>query len=291
MSTWLRGSYLTTAEYRAVPTALSTTNLVPGGSQDDQDEQLASIIARASRWLDNVARQQLYATQSRQRERVRTNEQGFFVLHPRDDRAKSVDAFAWGATPTGLSAITPPIPPSAYFVEENRILLNPAATGGLSWVGSLNFLAQPRNAEVYVDWIYTAGWVTTVLAEPAAAAATSVTVLDPSGIQAGLQVRLINASDQEHVTVADTYVPGSVVVPLTVPLVEAWPPGAGFTEVPDDLKEAAILATNHFVKLRKAGGFVMGGATATVDQATDLQLGPEMEAAHKIALRYERKTP
>lgn len=290
-SPFLPGSYLTIEEYRSAPTALSTNNLVPGKPQQAQDEELAAIIKRASRFIDVTAKQNLFATKAIQNERVRTDRQGSFVLHARQDRVKSLDSFSWGSTPFMLNAVTSPLNPSQYFVEENRILMSPTALGGLSWVGSLNFLATPSNGEFYVSWGYTAGWVTTRLATAAVAGAALLAVEDPTGIRAGDIMQLVEGTQQATVQVDITYQPGSPLVPITAQLADAWTAGTAFTEVPEEIKEAGVLATSHYVKMRKSGGFVMAGAAATVDQATDLQLGPELEQAHQIALRYERRAP
>lgn len=285
------GSYLTIEEYRSTPTSLSTNNLVPGQPQQVQDEALAAIIKRASRFIDATACQNLFATKVIQNERVWTDRQGSFVLHARQDRVKSLDSFSWGSAPFMLNTVTTPITRAQYFVEENRILMSPTALGGLSWVGSLNFLVTPSNGEFYVSWGYTAGWVTTRLAQDAAAGATSVVVEDSTGIGVGDIMQLVEGTQQATVQVDSAYQAGSTTVPLTVPLAEAWTAGTGFTEVPEDVKEAGVLATSHYIKMRKSGGFVMAGASATVDQATDLQLGPELEQARQIALRYERRAP
>lgn len=289
MSTFLKGSYLTIEEYRAAPTALATNNLVPGGTQADQDNELAAIIKRASTFLDNTARQKLYATSARQNEKVRIRD-GYFVLRAYQDRVKSVDAFAWGATPTNLTAAATPIPTSSYFIEENRVLFLVGAPG-VQWVGSLNMLATPLNGSAWASWGYTAGWFTTRLAVQAAIGATSVIVEDPGGIQPGAFLRLIDGARVADAQVSAAYTPGSATVQLVAALTEAFPAGAGFTEVEGDAKEACILATSHYVKDRKSGGFVMAGQSATVDQTTDAQLGPDLERARQLALRYERTAP
>ena len=289
MATFLKGSYLTNEEYRAAPTALATNNLVPGGDPAAQDNELAAIIKRASTFLDNTARQKLYATKATQNEKVRIKD-GYFVLRAYQDRVKTVDAFSWGATPTGLSAAATPIPTSSYFIEENRVLFL-TGSPGVQWVGSLNMLATPISGSVWASWAYTAGWFTTRLAAAASIGATTVTVEDPTGIQPGAFLRLIDGARVADAQVSTAYVPGSVTVPLVSVLLEAFPIGAGFTEVEGDAKEACILATSHYIKDRKSGGFVMAGQSATVDQTTDAQLGPDLERARQLALRYERRAP
>lgn len=291
MTPFLLGSYITCEEYRAAPTALATNNLVPGGTKVDQEGELAGIIARGSRFLDNVAKQPLYATSMIQRETARTDRQGNVVLRARMDRVKSVDTFAYGPSFSQLTTYTPPINPAQYFVEENRVLFQLLATG-VVWRGSLAFLAQPRGGEVTVAWSFTAGWVTTRLVVPAVAGVSSVTIENPAGLQPGLLVRIVDGAAQVNTQVAASYVAGSVVVPLVAPLPADQPAGAWFGEVPDDLKEGAILATSHYIKERKGSGFTIassgqGGKT----QASTKDIGIELEQAEVLALRYERRAP
>lgn len=287
---FLLGSYITCEEYRAAPTALNTNNLVPGSPQTDQDNELAGLIARASRWIDNTARQPLYATQTaNQNEQARCDSQGFVVLKARQDRVKSVDAFAWGPNFLQLSALTPPISATQYFVEENRTLMSLVASG-VQWTGSLGFLATPANGTVTVSWSYTAGWVTTRLAAAAASGATSVTVELATGIQPGLVARTVAGDAQANVQVASTYTAGSTTVPLMSPLAAAQPAGAWFGEVPDDIKEACILATTHYIKQRKGAGFTIGSKSSNT-QAEKEDIGIELIQAEEIALRYERRNP
>ncbi|MFD2421669.1 hypothetical protein [Amycolatopsis pigmentata] len=286
---FLTGSYITCEEYRAAPTALNTNNLVPGGTQTDQDNELAGIIARASRWIDNVARQPLYATQGAQNERVRIDDQGYLVLKAHQDRVKSVDALSYGATFQSMTAISTPIPASQYFIEENRILFSMLGSG-VQWTGSLAFIAQPRSGQALVSWTYTAGWATTRLASAAAQGASSITVETASGIQPGMLARIVAGDAQVNVQVASTYTPGSTTVPLVSPLAAAWAAGSWFGEVPDDGKEACILATSHYIKERKGGGFTIASKGRDV-QAEKQDIGIELIQAEEIALRYERRSP
>lgn len=286
---FLTGSYITCEEYRAAPTALNTNNLVPGGSQTDQDNELAGIIARGARFLDNTAKQALYATQSSQNETARLDGNGAVVLKARQDRVKSIDTFAYGPNAFNLTSMSTPIPASQYFIEENRILFQLLATG-VVWTGSLAFIAQPRYGETSVSWTYTAGWVTTRLAAAALLNATSVQVEQATGITPGMFVRIVAGDEQVNTQVATTYTPGSTTVPLATALPAAQAQGAWFGEVPDDVKEACILATTHYIKQRKGAGFTIGSKSSNT-QAEKEEIGIELIQAEEIALRYERRNP
>ena len=163
--------------------------------------------------------------------------------------------------------------------------------GGVVWNGSLGFIAVPRWGQVIVSWTYTAGWVTTRLAANAMLGATSITVETAAGIQPGMLARIVAGDAQLNVQVATTYTPGSTTVPLTAPLAAAWTAGAWFGEVPDDLKEAAILAVSHYIKERKGAGFTITGRSTTPPEARHEDIGIELVQAEEIVLRYERRHP
>jgi hypothetical protein len=291
MTPFLLGSYITCEEYWAAPTALNTSNLVPGGTQVDQEGALAGIIGRASRFLDVVAKQPLYATSMIQNETARTDRQGYVILKARMDRVKSIDSFSYGPSFTQLTTYTPPINPAQYFIEENRVRFALGATG-VVWRGSLAFLAQPRNGEVVVSWGFTGGWVTTRLAVAAAAGASTVTIENPTGLLPGLLVRIVDGAAQVNTQVAASYAPGATVVPLVAPLPAAQPAGAWFGEVPDDAKEGTILATSHYIKEQKGAGFTIASSgQGGKSQASTKDIGDELIQAEIMALRYERRAP
>lgn len=277
---FLVGSYLTDEEYRAAPTALQTNNLVPGGGQAVQDAELAGIIGRASRWIDSVARQPLYATTTlNQTESGVRVIDGSLVLHARQDRVKTVTAFAYGHAWTTLTTLSSP----ACWIEEDRVRVALSATG-TTWQGSLN-IGQPTGGQVYAQWSYVAGWVTTRLTNPASIGAQTVTVDNPTGIVAGLNLRFVDGAVQN--TYGVTSVAGPLVT-LSTPLVENWVAGAGVSEVPDDIKEAAVLVVSHYIKARKGTGVVM---QRTPVNATSDETGSELDMARPLAERYMRVTP
>lgn len=279
MSTpFLTGSYITVEEFRAAPTALSTNNLVPGGDQATQDAELAGLIGRASRWIDSIARQPLYATSGTQSESTRVSGPDV-ILHARQDRVKTLNAFSWGYSWTALS--TPSNP--ACFIEEDRIRVA-LSNSGVSWTGSLSSLSRPTGGSVFVTWSYTAGWVTTRLTNPQTIGNLTVTVDNPAGVVPGTILRFSAGAVQNTYTVASLL--GSVVT-LTSALIEAWPAQAGVSEVPDDIKEACILATCHYIKERKGSGLVMQ-KVPTENSPTKKEVGIELDQAAVLAERYER---
>lgn len=280
MSTpFLTGSYITVEEFRAAPTALQTNNLVPGGNQATQDAELAGLIARASRWIDSVARQPLYATQGSQNETARINGSDA-LLHAKQDRVKSLDAFSWGHTWTSLNTMSAPF---LTFLEESRIRVALSNTGA-SWQGGLSAMFQPTSGSVFVQWTFTAGWATTRLTNVQNIGDSVVVVDNPAGIIPGTQLRFSAGATQNTYTALS--VSGHSVT-LTSTLIEGWPAQAGVSEVPDDIKEACILATCHYIKERKGTGLVMQ-KVPTENKATKKEIGRELDQALLLAKRYER---
>jgi hypothetical protein len=288
MTPFLVGSYLTCEEYRAAPNALNTNNLVPGGDQAEQDAELAAIIARASRWIDSVARQSLYATLSSQNDSDVAVRSGEALLHAHQDRVKGVTVLSWGASWSALSTLTAP----DCYIEENRVRARLSSSAG--WSGALN-LSAPAYGSVYVSWRYIAGLVSTRLVAGAQIGDTTLVVENPTGI-VGVTTNGIPATYLRLTAgaVQNTYEVQSItgtLVTLVTPLVENWGIGTGVSEVPDDLKEAGILATTHYIKQRKGPGFTITskGAQSTAEKSDGI--GMELAQAEAIVLRYERLTP
>jgi hypothetical protein len=276
---FLTGSYLTVEEFKAAPTALSTQNLVPGGNQAQQDAQLSGLIGRASRWIDSIARQPLYATQATQTEQARIKN-GDAVLHAHQDHVKTVSSFAYGPNWTSLTVLTNPL----VFIEENRVRVRVNGSGS-PWIGNLSNLNwQTTGGTVFAQWTFIAGWVTTRLTNLQNIGDLTVTVDNPAGVIPGTQLRFTAGSVQ------NTYIAASVagnVITLASPLIESWPSQAGVSETPDDLKEACILATSHYIKQRSGTGIIMAKVPSE-NKPTKDEIGEDLDQAAAIVERYER---
>lgn len=283
---FLLGSYITCEEYRAAPTALNTNNLIPGASQPQQDAELATLIEEASRKLDEWAWQPLYATPGAQQDSNVRVKDGSAVLRAHQDRVKAVTSFAWGSTWTSLTTLTNP----SVWIEENRAQVS-LSGAGLTWSGSLN-LNQPLWGTVFASWSYVAGWVTTRLSNPQNIGDTTITVDNPTGIVGvttpGVPATYLRLSAG---AVKNTYMVQSVaggVATLATPLVEAWPAGAGASEVPMDVAKACQKVVSHYIKERSGTGVVM---SRTPVAATTKDVGDEMAEAQDTAERYRRLAP
>jgi hypothetical protein len=136
---------------------------------------------------------------------------------------------------------------------------------------------------LFTQYTYVAGYVNTAIVT-AVAAATSLTVASGLGIVAGMTLRIYDGANTETVTVASTYTYGSTTVPLTSALGFTHSAGVAIGNLPNAIKQAAILVTTAFLRIRgdksntmsittRAQGSEITGSTRF---GTDLQLALDM---------------
>ena len=102
-------------------------------------------------------------------------------------------------------------------------------------------------------------------------------------------VKIYDGQYSENVTVADTYVFGSTTVPLTSPLLYDHDPSVSISALPPAIKEAAILVTTAFLKVRGDSSMTMGIAnSASLSQNLGGNLGEEIALAKQLVNPYKR---
>lgn len=223
--------YVTAAEFAAHPTYLDIQALRSGIMDPEaQTAELTNILLMASAWADNECNQRLGAHRVDLSTQGRIDRDGNLVVFPSDRPVLSVAAVSYGSTLSRLAYSTAP----AARVDKNQTIVIP-----LSRVST--------RGRVWVDITYTAGWVSTLLAEPAFDGATSLTVLDATGIMPGASYRLWEPGVEETVTVSpawtppDTLAPGTPVsVPLTAPTAHVHAEDAGWSGMPADMRLAVV---------------------------------------------------
>jgi hypothetical protein len=261
--------YLTVAEYRAAPTDVDLTSLVPGGSQQQQDDMLATLIGQASSWMDGYVHYQLGATiDTEVRARVMVGRDGYVRVPVRGIPVLEVISFSVGLVPSQLQAITDG---ADAWVQDNVIAVPVALSTTLPVRTSL-ITAGDR---VFCSWAYVNGYPNTLLASTAHANDTSLSLRSALGIYAGSSLVIYDSGRTETVTVASSYVsstaPGTVSVPLAAPLAyDHLTVAVSVSALPARAKKAAILATSAMIKVRGSAGLVMESIDAhAVKQATD----------------------
>jgi len=279
--------YITVAEYKNAPTSIDYDNLVVGGNAGAQDAELANAILRASSFMDEYLNQNLNASTQVENQRVRITSQGTIALHPNNNPIISLQSFQYGASPNSLVSL--PDPSTVWFEDQQIIipLANMATT--YSSQGPLAFgpYGAPRQ-QVYTRYQYTSGYVNSLIAS-ATAAATSLTVQSADGIVAGMSLRIYDGASSEKVTVASSYTYGSTTVPLTSALAYTHTSGVALGNLPQAIKEACILITTAFLKVRGDRSLTMNITTQASSNVFGGALyGSEIELALKMLSLYKR---
>jgi hypothetical protein len=155
--------------------------------------------------------------------------------------------------------------------------------------GALSFgaPAAPRQP-IFVTYQYTSGYVNNLIAT-ATAAATSMTVRSADGIVAGMKMRIYDGASSETVQVATTYTYGSTTVPLASALAYSHVSGVSFGNLPQTIKEACILLTTAFLKVRGDNSLTMNVTTQPSGTVSGAQrFGSEMQIAMSMLDLYRR---
>jgi hypothetical protein len=284
--TFEENPYITVAEYKTAPTALQTSNLVVGGNEAAQDAELARLILRASSFMDEYLNQNLVANLITETQRVRMTPQGYISLHPNNNPIISLNSFQYGTDPNNLQTLTDPS--TAWFENSQVIIPLSQLSTTYSSQGPLAFggAASPYT-QIFTKYSYVAGFANT-LTGTVSAAATSLTVVDGTGIVAGQKYRILDGAKTETVEVASNYVYGSTTVPLVSPLAFGHT-GAVFSNMPNALKQACILITSAFLKVRGDGSMMMSMTQRPVGQVQGSDLyGSNIKIALDMIDKYRR---
>jgi hypothetical protein len=250
--------YISVAEYKNAPTALSLSTLVVNGNQNAQDAELASVILRASSYMNEYFNANLVADEYTETQRIRYSQSsGYFALHPNNSPIISLSSFEYGSNPNALYALSDCS--KVWFEGQQIIIPNPLLGFNWSSQGPLAFGSVSPVGWTFTKYTYVAGYVNTTI-ETADLGDTSVTVIDPTGILPGQRYRIADGAKSEWVMVSDNYVYGSSTVELQSALIFGHDAGATFYNMPNVIKEACILITSAFIKMR--------GDTSTTMQYT-----------------------
>jgi len=280
--------YLTLDEYKAAPTAIDLDNLV-FSSQDPevQNNELRNVIARASSWMDTYCNQTLGATVETEQQRSRISTDGSIRFHPRFNPIVALTEFNYGY-PTNMASLGDC---SIAWIEDQQIIIPNANLGNWTSQGPLSFGSYnggPSNT-VFLNYTYVAGYANTTLAFNSVATASSITVVSGTGITAGQVFTIYDGLNTEIVTVASTYVYGSIIVPLTRPLVNAHAAGSSFSALPPAIKQAAVLVTTAFLKVRGDSSMTMMVSTQpSMSTPGSDRFSDELTTAASILDTYRR---
>jgi hypothetical protein len=280
--------YLTLAEYKNAPTSIDYNNLVIGGNANAQDAELEKVILRASSYMDEYFNANLNATKYTETQRTRFTPDGFIALHPNNTPIVALETFNYGTNPNNL--ITLSDPSLAWFEEQQMIIPLSNIATSYSSAGPLAFggYGLPRQ-QVYCKYTYVAGYVNNPISS-GTAGVSSITVGRADGILPNQKLRIYDGASSESVTVASNYTYGSTTVPLTSALTYSHTSGSSIGNLPNAIKEACILITTAFIKVRGDSSMTMN--ITTFPQANPTpganRYGSEIALALDMVNKYRR---
>lgn len=282
--------YLTLKEYKNAPTAIDIDNLVFNSSDPDvQDSELTNVIARASSWIDTFCNQILGATKETETQRARISSDGYIKWHPRYSPVIALTDLWYGNPSTNLYHASDV---SSAWIEDQQILYPYASMSTLlTSQGPLQFgFPSTSGTQVYLKYTYINGYANTRIVT-AVQGALSLIVESGLGITVGQQLKIYDGMYSENVTVADTYVFGSTVIPLETPLIYSHDSGVSISALPPAIKEACILATTAMLKIRGDSSLTMAVGTLPTNVSTgniQQNIGSDMGMAMDLLKPYRR---
>jgi hypothetical protein len=281
--------YITVAEYKNAPTSLSLSTLVVNGNQQAQDAELESVILRASSYMNEYFNQNLVADEYTETQRIRYSASGgYFALHPMNAPIISLSSFQYGQDPNMLYSLGDC---SKAWFEGQQIII-PGTQIGFNWTsqGPLGLGGGITSSNwTFTKYTYIAGFANTTLAVANAVGATQITVVDPTGICPGQRYRITDGQTNEWVTVSNSYTYGNAIVTLTSPLIYAHNAGTTFGNMPNALKQACILITSAFIKMRGVGSTTMQYTTQPTNNVADTsRYASEIALALDMVNKYRR---
>jgi hypothetical protein len=281
--------YLTLAEYKNAPTAIDYNNLVVGGDSDQQDAELQAVIQRASSWIDVHCNQPLGAQYFTEQNRTRITPEGFLVISPDYNNVVALTALSYGVTPTNLTTVDSSTLSQTWM--ERSQMIYPLSQLGLTYSsqGPLSFGFPPAiRSRIYVNYTYVAGFTNTYISS-ATAGDTTFTVLDPTGITPSDVLTIYDGKYTEVVKTTSDYTFGSSTVTITTPLAYNHSSGVSVGSLPQAIKEAAILVTTDFLKVRGDNSLTMAVTTrATSGPSVQSIIGSDLALAIELLRPFRR---
>lgn len=280
--------YLTNEEYKQAPTAVDVDDLVGGGTEAVNSQELTNVIARASSMIDAHCGQVLAATTDTDSFRARISRDGFLRIHPRYWPIVSVQSGSYGSFPNQMTALDP----TTAWIEQMAVVF-PLQGFGTSFLGPIQFggIYQP-NMEQFVTLTYTNGYANTVLDDDVSAADVVLPVADLTGFIPNQKFMIYDGSGTEILTVSSTWVPtvGSGSLALATAVKFGHSSGVSVSALPPAVKQAAIFVTNSLLKARGNSAIVMSSLTPSSIQQGSVSGDSDLSDAYEILKPYRRIT-
>lgn len=271
----LTHAYLTTDEWRNAPTAVDSSDLIIGGSDLSEDQQLEAVIFRASSWIDLYCGQTLFASTDTEMGRPYINRRGELIIHPANWPVLAVTDVQMGPVPSQLNEVDL----TNAWVDRQLVTIPSGTVAQMTSAGPLQFGGFPYGAKVFARWTYINGYPVTTLATLAVGGASTIQVTDITGIYAGTGLQIVDDdAGNESVIVAAT--PSTTTLTLAATLNANHAAGLPVTSLPPAVKQAAILLTSALIRSRGNEALVMnsvsGGPTRTRSSTSNFDVNVEI---------------
>ena len=253
-----RISYMSVGEFIAAPTSLDLSQLVQGGTFEQQREALAGVLSRASAIADNYCQMTLAATQDTQSSWpfIRQSPAGWPTISLSCSYAPVLELVSCLVGYDPVNAVP--------------VLQGSGVTFGVSTINvPIVPFTQWGQSRVYAEWTYVNGWPHSFLAANAVPGDTELVLggemgnpaAPPVGIYAGTQLTIYQDASNETVQVAPGYSGGSTV-PLVAPIrgtysTADYPNLTTVTALPPDIRQAVISLATALIKARGDGAVVL----------------------------------
>jgi len=285
-----RSMYVTPAEFKAAPTGVDVSQLIPGdNNQAHQMNALVMQLQRASAVADKICRKVLGATMDTQAGYYRIQQDpglGAVIRVPVDfTPIIAVAGVSMGTTPAAMSPVTDL---TNIWISRKTVTVplgNTAAGSGPMFRYS---------GKQFATLSYVNGWANTTLYANASAGASAITLTNVLGVMPGQQLNLMNTNNSEIVTVSPSYIPSNaamdVLVPLVNPIVGTYTAGDTATAMPQEIKQAVILIAKSLIKTRGSESIVIASTTSQPEHVTGVEAGvtSDMEMAEFLLSDYAR---
>lgn len=276
-----RKTYVTPAEFKAAPTGVDVSQLVPGGTAAANAAALVMQLQRASAYADNFCQKVIAATVDVQAGQYRVQ---------RDKALGAIIKVTLDNTPViAVSDIRVGRTPSAIALQPTPANL---------WIGrkvaTIPVTGAYPGDTVFAQISYVNGWANTALTAAAAPGALSLTVASSLGIMPGQQLNIQSPNNAETLTVSTSFIPSNTaintLVPVTTPIVGTYGVGDTVTAFPQDIKQAVILITKSLIKTRGSESIVIASTSSQPDSIDRMEHGvsSDMDMALDLLAPYRR---
>ncbi len=261
-----RSAYLTSAEYVASPTGVNVSQLVVGGTAQQNADALTQTIARASSLADSYCYQVLAATVDTQVGKWRVQRDGTIKVPLAFTPVVQINGVQLGYQPNMMTTLT-----DLSNVWVGRKVAEIPVLGVQFPNSSLNSpLQRSTTGQMYAAVTYVNGYANTLLTSAPTVGATSFTVDSILGILPGMPLTLHDPSQTEHVTVLS--VAGNTVT-IVSPLTFAHAVGINVSALPESIKQAVVLLTSALIKTRGSEAIVMSSMRGQPSKTSKIEDG------------------